>query len=131
MPKYTFVYLRDPDSNGCCAACVEHIKIDENRTNLRIAFSFSSPDELQFEKKISRNMAIERMEAGKFILIEKRKGKSTYDTVRQYFINAARELEEDGSSAESLFRIKPYKVGSISSLTSEFWGWLFYFSKRV
>lgn len=130
MPKYTYVYLRDQDSNGCVSACVEHIKKDEH-TILKIAFSFSSPNEKHFSRKEARDRAIERMEAGKFIELEKFSGVSTYDTVKRYLMDSAAAIEEDNNAVRTLFKIEPYKIGKNVSLTSEFWGWLFWFSRRV
>lgn len=130
MARFTYVYIRDPESAGCCSACVEHIKEDE-KVNLRVAFSFCSPSEKHFNRKISRAKATERMEAGESVVFEKRKGKNTYYAVRDYLKYALNKIDNDEATAEELLKIKSYKVGKNPCLTSEFWGWLFLFTERV
>lgn len=129
MSKYTFVYIRDSKTNGCCSACVEHLK-ENDITNLKLAFSFGSPTEKNFDRKEARKHALERMEAGKFVIIEKRKGVNTYGTVSAYLKQALKNIEEDYSLTKDLLGIEPYKIGKNVCLVSEFWGWLFNFARR-
>lgn len=130
MSKYTYVYIRDSESNGACSACVEHFKEDE-KTMLRLAFSFSSPNEKHFERAASRNEALKRMENGDFVVVEKKKGRNTYGTVCKYLKDSVYKIDNDEDTPENLLKIKSYKVGKYPSLTSTFWGWLFLFVERI
>jgi hypothetical protein len=129
MP-YTYVYIRDPESNACAAACVDHVK-DGEKITLKLAFSFGSPEEKHFIRAKSREEATKRMEEGNFITVEKRKGNSTYTTVKGYLKYAVHQIDQDEGTVEDLLKIQPYKCGKHVSLTSEFWSWLFVFVERI